>query len=74
MRMLGAKVVLTPRAEKGIGMYKKAEELADANGWFFARQFENEANADIHEATTGNEILADFRNQSLYYFVTGYGT
>ena len=74
MRMLGAKVVLTPRAEKGIGMYKKAEELADANGWFFARQFENEANADIHESTRGNEILADFRNQSLDYFVTGYGT
>ena len=74
MRMLGAKVVLTPRAEKGIGMYKKAEERADANGWFFARQFENEANADIHEATMGNEILADFSNQSLDYFVTGYGT
>ena len=53
MRMLGAKVVLTPRAQKGFGMYQKAVELAEANGWFLARQFETKANADIHEATTG---------------------
>jgi cysteine synthase len=74
MRMLGAKVVLTPRAAKGLGMYRKAVELADANGWFLARQFETEANADIHEATTAREILGDFRGQQLDYFVTGYGT
>ena len=57
MRMLGAKVVLTPRAQKGFGMYRKAVELADANGWFLARQFETKANADIHEATTAREII-----------------
>ncbi len=74
MRMLGAKVVLTPRAEKGYGMYKKAVELAEKNGWFLARQFETEANADIHEATTAREILADFDGKNLDYFVTGYGT
>ena len=74
MRMLGAKVVLTPRAAKGFGMYLKAVELADANGWFLARQFETEANADIHEATTAREILGDFRGRRLDYFVTGYGT
>jgi len=60
MRMLGAKVVLTPRAEKGFGMYNKAVELAEANGWFLAHQFETEANAAIHEATTGREIINDF--------------
>ncbi|MEM7123024.1 MAG: cysteine synthase A [Pseudomonadota bacterium] len=74
MRMLGAKVVLTPRAQKGFGMYQKAAELAEANGWFLARQFETEANADIHEATTAREILADFDGERLDYFVTGYGT
>lgn len=74
MRFLGAKVVLTPRAQKGFGMYMKAKELADKNGWFLARQFETEANAEIHESTTGQEILADFRNERLDYFVTGYGT
>lgn len=74
MRMLGAKVVLTPKAEKGFGMYRKAMELAEANGWFLARQFETEANADIHESTTGQEILNDFKDQQLDYFVTGYGT
>jgi cysteine synthase A len=74
MRMLGAKVVLTPRAAKGYGMYLKAAELAKANGWFLARQFETEANADIHEATTAREILNDFRGRRLDYFVTGYGT
>ena len=60
MRMLGAKVVLTPRAQKGFGMYQKAVELAEANGWFLAHQFETEANADIHEATTAREIINDF--------------
>ncbi len=74
MRMLGAKVVLTPRELKGYGMYVKAKELADQNGWFLARQFETDANADIHEATTAQEIMADFDGQRLDYFVTGYGT
>jgi cysteine synthase len=74
MRMLGAKVVLTPRAAKGYGMYRKAVELAEANGWFLARQFETEANAAIHEATTGREIIGDFAGSRLDWFVTGYGT
>ena len=74
MRMLGAKVVLTPRAEKGFGMYRKAVELAEANGWFLARQFETEANADIHEATTAREIINDFAGSRLDFFVSGYGT
>ncbi|MDA7832727.1 pyridoxal-phosphate dependent enzyme [Pseudomonadales bacterium] len=74
MRFLGAQVVLTPKEEKGIGMYKAAQTLAEQNGWFFARQFETSANADIHEATTGREILADFKDARLDYWVTGYGT
>lgn len=74
MRMLGAKVVLTPRAQKGLGMYRKAVELAEMNGWFLARQFETAANADIHEATTAREIINDFAGSRLDYFVTGYGT
>ena len=74
MRFLGAKVILTPRAEKGSGMIQKAKELADANGWFLARQFETAANAKIHQNTTAREILSDFRDQRLDYWVTGYGT
>ena len=74
MRFLGAKVVLTPKALGGFGMYQKAEELAEANGWFNARQFETKANADIHESTTAREIMADFEGERLDYFVTGYGT
>jgi len=74
MRFLGAKVVLTPRAEKGFGMYKKAVELAEANGWFLARQFETADNATIHANTTAREILADFAGARLDYWVTGYGT
>jgi cysteine synthase A len=74
MRFLGARVVLTPRAGKAMGMYRKAQELAQANGWFLARQFETSANADIHEATTGHEILGDFSGKALDYWVTGYGT
>lgn len=74
MRMLGAKVVLTPKAQKGFGMYHKAKELAEQNGWFLASQFETQANADIHEKTTGPEIVADFAGKGLDYFVTGYGT
>ena len=74
MRLLGAKVVLTPRALKGFGMYQKAVELCEANGWFLARQFETEANAKIHRNTTAREILADFAGKRLDYWVTGYGT
>ncbi|MEO6569610.1 MAG: pyridoxal-phosphate dependent enzyme [Opitutaceae bacterium] len=74
MRFLGAKVVLTPRTAKGFGMYQKAKELADANGWFLARQFETADNAKIHENTTAREIIADFKGEKLDYFVTGYGT
>ena len=74
MRLLGAKVVLTPRAQKGMGMYQKAVELAQKNGWFLAHQFETDANAEIHESTTGQEILGDFKGRRLDYFVTGYGT
>ena len=74
MRYLGAKVVLTPRAEKGFGMYNKAKELAEKNGWFFAQQFETEANAEIHQNTTAQEILNDFSEAGLDYWVSGYGT
>src|SRR5205085_2592565 len=74
MRFLGAKVVLTPRAAKGMGMYQKAQELADANGWFLARQFETADNAKIHENTTAREIMADFAGSRLDYWITGYGT
>jgi cysteine synthase A len=74
MRFLGAKVVLTPRAAKGLGMVRKAEELAEANGWFLARQFETAANATIHANTTARELLADFAGERLDYWVTGYGT
>ena len=74
MRMLGAKVVLTPRAQKGTGMYMKAAELAEKHGWFLARQFETSANADIHESTTAREIISDFAGDRLDYVVSGYGT
>ena len=74
MRIMGAQVVLTPRAEKGFGMYQKAVELAEANGWYLARQFETDYNAKIHENTTAREIMADFEGDRLDYFVTGYGT
>ncbi|NOE25316.1 PLP-dependent cysteine synthase family protein [Ruegeria sp. HKCCD6157] len=74
MRFLGAKVVLTPKAQKGFGMYTKAKELAEENGWFLASQFETSANADIHENTTAREVLTDFEGQRLDYWVTGYGT
>ncbi len=74
MRMLGAKVVLTPKAEKGVGMYKKAVELAEKHGWFLAHQFETKDNADIHESTTAREILGDFDGQRLDVIVSGYGT
>jgi len=74
MRFLGAKVVLTPAAERGVGMVNKANELAAMNGWFLTRQFENEANADFHSRTTAREIVEDFKDTKLDYWVTGYGT
>ncbi len=74
MRYLGAKVVLTPAKDRGTGMVAKAKELADKNGWFMTRQFENPANADIHEKTTAREIIDDFKGERLDYWVTGYGT
>lgn len=74
MRGLGAKVILTPAAERGTGMVRKAEELAEKHGWFLARQFENLANPGYHRNTTGPEILQDFAGARLDYWVTGYGT
>ena len=74
MRMLGAKVILTPAAERGTGMVRKAAELANKHGWFLARQFENEANPAYHRQTTGPEILSDFAGRRLDFFVTGWGT
>jgi cysteine synthase A len=74
MRFLGARVVLTPAAQKGTGMLAKARELAARHGWFLARQFENEANADVHSRTTAAEILDDFRDTTLDAWVTGYGS
>jgi cysteine synthase A len=74
MRMLGAKVILTPAAERGSGMVRKAEELSRKHGWFLARQFENPANPEYHRNTTGPEILRDFAGKRLDYWVTGYGT
>ncbi|MEJ7812219.1 MAG: cysteine synthase A [Gemmatimonadaceae bacterium] len=74
MRFLGAKVVLTPAPASGTGMVRKAVELAEMHGWFLTRQFENEANADMHSRTTAREILADFDGEPLDYWVTGFGT
>jgi cysteine synthase A len=74
MRMLGAKVILTPAAERGTGMVRKAEELAKKNGWFLARQFENKANPAYHRNTTAPEILSDFAGKRLDAFVSGWGT
>jgi len=74
MRMLGAKVILTPAAERGTGMVRKAEELARKHGWFLARQFENQANPDYHRNTTGPEILSDFAGKRLDFWVSGWGT
>jgi cysteine synthase A len=74
LRFLGAEVVLTPAAEKGSGMLAKAVELAETHGWFLCKQFENEANADVHTRTTAQEILADFAGERLDYWVSGFGT
>ena len=74
MRILGAKVILHPAAERGSGMVRRTEELAKKNNWFLARQFENPANPEYHRNTTGPEILRDFAGKRLDYWVTGYGT
>ena len=74
MRFLGAKVVLTPAAGRGFGMVDKAQELAKTHGWFLTRQFENEANPDMHSRTTAREIVDDFKGEKLDYWVTGFGT
>src|SRR5260221_5929632 len=74
MRFLGAKVVITPAADRAVGMVKKMEELAAAHGWFMTRQFENEANPDYHSRTTAREIVDAFAGERLDYWVTGYGT
>ena len=74
MRFLGAKVVITPAAGRGFGMVAKAQELAKKNGWFLTRQFENEANPDMHSRTTAREIIDDFKDEKLDYWVTGFGT
>ena len=74
LRFLGARVVLTPAAEKGSGMLNKAIELAEQHGWFLCRQFDNEANAEVHTRTTAREILADFAGEKIHAFVSGFGT
>src|SRR6195256_4890025 len=74
MRFLGARVVITPAAERGMGMVKKAVDLAETHGWFLTRQFENEANPDMHSRTTAREIVEDFAGARLDYWVTGFGT
>ena len=74
MRFLGAKVILTPAASRAVGMMTKVEELAAEHGWFMTRQFDNEANAEIHSRTTAREIVSDFEGERLDYWVTGFGT
>ncbi|MEO0425530.1 MAG: cysteine synthase A [Pseudomonadota bacterium] len=74
MKLLGAKVILTPAAERGTGMVKKAQELSEKHGWFWASQFTNSANPAFHRSTTGPEILSDFAGRRLDYWVTGWGT
>ena len=74
LRFLDARVVLTPAAEKGSGMLAKAIELAEKHGYYLCRQFQNEANAEVHSRTTAAEILADFRGETLHYWVSGFGT
>ena len=74
LRFLGARVVLTPASDKGTGMLAKAVELAEQHGYYLCRQFENEANAEVHYRTTAEEILADFRDEPLHYWVSGFGT
>lgn len=74
MRFLGAKVIVTPAAARAVGMVEKTVALAEKHGWFYTRQFENEANADMHSRTTAREIINDFAGERLDYWVTGFGT
>lgn len=74
MRIMGAKVIITPAAERASGMVRKAAELSKKHGWFLARQFDNEANPAYHRSTTGPEVIQDFVGKRLDYFVTGWGT
>ena len=74
MKALGAKVILTPAEERGTGMVKRAEELAEKYGWFLADQFQNPANPEYHRKTTAVEIINDFKNEKLDYFISGWGT
>jgi cysteine synthase A len=74
MRFLGAKVIITPASARAVGMVEKTVALAEKHGWFYTRQFENEANADMHSRTTAQEILRDFEGERLDYWVTGFGT
>lgn len=74
MRFLGAKVIITPAAARAVGMVEKTIELAEKHGWYYTRQFENEANADMHSRTTAREIIDDFEGERLDYWVTGFGT
>lgn len=74
MRFLGAKVIITPAAERAVGMLRKTQELVDTHGWYWTRQFENEANPDFHSRTTAPEIISAFEGERLDYWVTGYGT
>lgn len=74
MRYLGAKVIITPAAARAVGMLQKTVELAEKHGWYYTRQFENEANPDMHSRTTAQEILRDFKDEPLDYWVTGFGT
>src|SRR5664279_1519144 len=74
MRFLGARVILTPAKERAVGIVRKTVELAEAHGWFMTRQFENEANPDMHSRTTAREIINDFKGEKLDYWVTGFGT
>ncbi len=74
MRFLGAKVIITPASARAVGMVEKTKELAEKHGWFFTRQFENEANPDMHSRTTAREIVDDFAGEKLDYWVTGFGT
>ena len=74
IRAMGGKVILTPAAERGTGMVKRAEELAAEHGWFLTEQFDNPANPEFHRQTTGPEILRDFAGRRLDYWVSGWGT
>ena len=73
MRFLGAKVIITPASARAVGMVQKTEELAKKHGWFYTRQFENEANAAMHSRTTAEGSLRDFKGDRLDYWVTGFG-